>query len=331
MSGSTWDSIGWGPWSKDGSVPQETLDEETRARLDLPRTLVPVVGEGLLQRPVFDPSLLHYRKAMRAGEPSFADAAAGSVWRAAHRQALDHVLAAVAASPWSAHLVLRGSVLLRAWFGKQAREPGDLDFVVVPRSWNTDDPRTGRMLDEIARAAEEMSLRREGVRLSADSAVQDKIWTYDRVPGRRLVIPWTRRNGENGSVQLDFVFNEKLPEAPVPADIPLERSGGFVRMNAASHELSLAWKILWLIDDWHPQGKDLYDAVLLAEGTPLSLVLLSSVSGREWGSDVRSDLLEHIAERLDEDSWAEFRKDNPLLSGTLDEYLARLAATLVAV
>ncbi|HET9169463.1 MAG TPA: nucleotidyl transferase AbiEii/AbiGii toxin family protein [Actinospica sp.] len=52
--------------------------------------------------------------------------------RAAHRAALDHVLGLVLELPWSGSLVLRGSRLLRAWLGDRAREPGDLDFVVLP-------------------------------------------------------------------------------------------------------------------------------------------------------------------------------------------------------
>lgn len=53
-------------------------------------------------------------------------------WRAAHRIALDHVLALIAAAPWSEPLVLRGSRVMAAWYGVRAREPADLDFVVEP-------------------------------------------------------------------------------------------------------------------------------------------------------------------------------------------------------
>ena len=38
-------------------------------------------------------------------------------------------------------------------------------------------------------------------------------------------------------------------------------------MLAAPAPLALAWKLLWLATDTYPQGKDLYDAVLLAENT----------------------------------------------------------------
>lgn len=48
-------------------------------------------------------------------------------------------------------------------------------------------------------------------------------------------------------------------------------------MWVASDEESLAWKLLWLYSDIHPQGKDLYDAVLLAERTALQTSLLKTV------------------------------------------------------
>ena len=50
-----------------------------------------------------------------------------------------------------------------------------------------------------------------------------------------------------------------------------------VPVLAASNEESLAWKLLWLFSDFYPQGKDRYDAVLLAERTALRSSLLKTV------------------------------------------------------
>jgi hypothetical protein len=52
--------------------------------------------------------------------------------RAARRAALDHLLGLIAALPWSDGLVLRGSMLMCAWAAGSARDPADLDFVVLP-------------------------------------------------------------------------------------------------------------------------------------------------------------------------------------------------------
>ncbi|MFE3205361.1 nucleotidyl transferase AbiEii/AbiGii toxin family protein [Embleya sp. NPDC059237] len=52
--------------------------------------------------------------------------------QAAHRAVLDHLLGLVAAAPWSDCVMLRGSMAMAAWMGERAREPADLDFVVLP-------------------------------------------------------------------------------------------------------------------------------------------------------------------------------------------------------
>ncbi|MEY2232507.1 MULTISPECIES: hypothetical protein [Streptomyces] len=64
----------------------------------------------------------------------------------------------------------------------------------------------------------------------------------------------TRAARPDGHVQLDFVFDERLPVPPEPAG---PACGAVVL--AATPALSPAWKVLWLISDRHPQGKDLYD------------------------------------------------------------------------
>ncbi|MBE4737851.1 MULTISPECIES: nucleotidyl transferase AbiEii/AbiGii toxin family protein [Streptomyces] len=52
-------------------------------------------------------------------------------WRAAHRAVLDHLLRLVAEySPLGEDLVLRGSMVMSAWVGAEAREPADLDWIV---------------------------------------------------------------------------------------------------------------------------------------------------------------------------------------------------------
>ncbi|WP_405011823.1 nucleotidyl transferase AbiEii/AbiGii toxin family protein [Kitasatospora sp. NBC_01539] len=329
-----WHDLGYGPWSPELRVPQQRPTADESADLGLPRSLRPVVGDGVVQRPVFDPSLAEFTRALRAGDPEFADPATGAAWYRARRTALDTVLAAVAASPWAEHLVLRGSVLLTAWYGAEAREPGDLDFIVTPADWELDDPRTGEMLRALAVAAGERSA---AVRLHADDAAQDEIWTYARVPGRRLVVPWSADGLPGGSVQLDFVFTEAIPTEPVRTAVPPlagpadggPGDGAPAVLRTADRELSLAWKLLWLITDGFAQGKDLYDAVLLAESTPLRYELLRRVFDGvddDWYA-TRPIVHDDLAEALECVEWDEFRKDHPHL-GTADEYAARLLAAL---
>lgn len=329
-----WSELGWGPWPVDSRVPGTPPDEETRAREQFPRTLLPVPGEGVVQRPTFDPALAHYAKAMRAGDPAFAEDGLGARWYAARAVAFDHALAAVTESRWAEHLVLRGSVLLAAWFGPAARPPGDLDFVVIPRSWDLEDERTERMFGDLARRAEERSWRGDsGVRLSAADAVSDEIWTYDRVPGRRLVLPWEADGLPRGAVQIDFVFGERLPSAPAPTAVP--RPGGAEPLMplAATPEQSLAWKLLWLISDMHPQAKDLYDAMLLAEvASPDARLLRETFVAADTAYASRPPTLDDLStavRQIGEEEWDEFRKehpDRPTVPGSEAERLiARLA------
>lgn len=310
-------------------LPQAPLDEGQRLREGLPLTLRPVQDRRAVQRPVFDPALKQYPNAYRAADPRFADPAVEAAWLRARRRATDLVLAAVAGSEWADHLVLRGSRLLRAWFGDAAREPGDLDFVVVPREWRIEEPRTAAMFDGLARAAEREAAAGP-VRLSAADAVAEDIWTYDRVPGRRLVLPWTAEGVPGGVVQLDVVFDERLPTPPEPVPLPALSDGGpQATMLAVSPELSLAWKLMWLVSDAHPQGKDLYDAVLLAESCPLRGEVLRDVflDAEGWYA-LHPVTAEALAEPVPAVEWRHFAGEYPGIAGDADEYHRRLAAAL---
>lgn len=314
MSGS------WRNWNLWRDMPREELDDATRRERALPLTLRPVPGEDVTQHLVFDPAMKQHQNAYRATDPAFADPARTDAWRVARRRALDLVVAALAGSEWVDALVLRGSVLMAAWFGEAAREPGDLDFVVVPHTWKMDDQRTARMLDGIARAAQEAS--GDDVRVSAQGAVVEDIWTYERVPGRRMVLPWSAPGLPDGHVQLDFVFNERLPEPPELVELP----GGAV-VQAATPALSLAWKMMWLINDAYAQGKDLYDAVLLAERHPLPYELLHEVfrlTG-EWPYPSRQYVtLDDVVELLRYVEWNHFVVEYPRYADDEQAFVDRL-------
>ncbi|MEU4462435.1 nucleotidyl transferase AbiEii/AbiGii toxin family protein [Streptomyces sp. NPDC024017] len=319
MTGTAWERFGW----QSPEIPREPLDDATRRAERLPKTLRPVPGDDVTQLPVFDPALKHHQNAYRATDPRFADPTRGEAWRAARRRALHLVLAAMSGSEWVDSLVLRGSVLMSAWFGEAAREPGDLDFVVVPHTWRMEDGRTDRMLTGIAEAAQELAdARGREVGISARGAVVEDIWTYDRVPGRRMVLPWGAPGLPGGHVQLDFVFNERLPEEPEPVELP-----GGALVQAATPELSLAWKLMWVINDVHAQGKDLYDAVLLAERHPLRYELLHEVfrlSG-EWPYAYREKiLLEDVVEAVGYVEWNHFVTEYPRFRDDEREFAGRL-------
>ncbi|MFJ8627011.1 nucleotidyl transferase AbiEii/AbiGii toxin family protein [Kitasatospora sp. NPDC093550] len=314
-----WEELQYGPWQ--GVVlPKQPPSEEVREDRDLPRSIRPIDDEAVSQQPVFDPALAGYSMALRPSEPAFADPQLAERWLAARREALNTALSAVAGSPWAEHLVLRGSILLRAWYGEAAREPGDLDFVVRPTDWTLEDARTDRMFEELAAGAERLS---GTVRLHADQAVSDEIWTYSRVPGRRLVLPWSAPGVPGGTVQLDFVFTEHLPVPPQSYRLP--GVGG--ALLGATPQLSLAWKILWLVSDNHPQGKDLYDAVLLSRTAEVPYELLRQVfvqSDENWS---RWPVLPEQIGGIHVD-WDEFAKDHAQFAEPVEEYPGQLLSAL---
>ena len=222
----------------------------------------------------FDPALKHFGRGLVAADPRLASAEQLAAWHARQRDVMAHVLRAIAQSEWAPHLVLRGSALMRTWFGDAARPPKDLDFVVVPESLDIDDPQASRLLEGIV--DEVLARPCPGVELLRREVASDDIWTYDRVPGTRLVFRWTADELPWGATQLDFVFGETLPVPAESVDVQLDQ-GPPARLAAASKALSLAWKLLWLVSDTYPRGKDLYDAMLLAEAVKLPRELLDEV------------------------------------------------------
>ncbi|MFH9608362.1 nucleotidyl transferase AbiEii/AbiGii toxin family protein [Streptomyces sp. NPDC017448] len=293
----------------------------------VPGTMLRVLDDEAVQRTVFDPALKQFPNAYRASDPVFPSPAATRTWQTARASALAAVRDGVAASPWAETLVMRGSLLMALWFGEEAREPGDLDFVVAPASWRMEEDRTSALLAGVAEAAEATAAHGvDGVRVHAAGAVCEDIWTYERVPGRRMMLPWEAPGTPGGWVQLDFVFGEQLPEPPERIVLP---SGGV--LYAATPALSLAWKVMWLINDAYAQGKDLYDATLLAERYPLPAALLQEVfrlSG-EWPEYGRTRVVgEDLDTALAHVEWHHFAGEYPLFDGRGAEFADRLRTAL---
>jgi len=310
------------------------MDDDNDAALGYPNTYVPVKDAS----PVFDPALQHFGYGLRAGEPRFQSEEDRTRWVLARRSVIDRVLTVIHASPWRDRLVMRGSYLLKAWLGDAAREPGDVDFVVRPSSvaWNSDE------VDQLF-----LSLR-QGIAQHADgpgatidiaAIATDNIWMYSRAAGRRIVFPWHQKEDTparlpsyaerppDGYVQVDFVFGEELLDEPVLTDIPLLISGRSLSFLTASKRLSLAWKLLWLQSDSYPQGKDLYDAALLAELTELPQELLNGVlatadeplwidsSIADWFVDWDNFLLEYPSIGGSEADWKQRLKNSLRITG----------------
>ncbi|MEV2274529.1 nucleotidyl transferase AbiEii/AbiGii toxin family protein [Nocardiopsis sp. NPDC049922] len=296
-----------------------------------PETYLPnTAGPDAAQAKVFDPALKQFRHAYRPSEPAFDDPELAERWWSAQQHALARALEAIARTPWRDHLVLRGSMLMPVWVGDAARRPRDLDFVVVPADMEPIGEDASRMLDDIVAALGDAVPNPPGFRFHPDDARSEGIWTYERAEGRRLVVPWSCEELPRGTVQMDVVFHEPLPEPPVRVRF------GSDEVLAASPELSLAWKVLWLYTDMHPQGKDLYDAVLLAENTSLSRELLMAVLGPGLAEEGLVDPEEVTERHLREemylvDEWKHFQRDCPWVEGAAEPWLTRFETAMAPV
>ncbi|MEU4215987.1 nucleotidyl transferase AbiEii/AbiGii toxin family protein [Actinoplanes sp. NPDC026623] len=274
-------------------------------------------GWEVEQRAAFDPALKQHRNAYTAGEPHFTDPDLGQRWRGARRKAMRHLLTMLAASRWAGHLVLRGSAAMEAWVGASAREPGDLDFVITPRTVTSDSSEAGELFAGILTALTDVP----GAGLRPGRAAQSAIWTYERADGRRLVIPFEVPGLPDGTVQIDVVFGEHLPVAPEPLTVL------GVPVVAATAGLSLAWKLQWLATDGYPQGKDLYDAVLLAEHTTVDLDLVRDLMRPELGDAADRFTAATVLAWTDVD-WRNFTDAYPRVEGTAADWARRLALAL---
>ncbi|MEU9374524.1 nucleotidyl transferase AbiEii/AbiGii toxin family protein [Streptomyces sp. NPDC048255] len=317
------------PWKPSIPGGPDDIAESEADRLhrkgQLPRTLTAGVGAAAARHKVFDPALKHFDEAYRPTDEVVSDPAVRVRWQAARRTALAVTLRAVASSGWAGSLVLRGSMLMSGWYPGVARDPHDLDFVVVPQDWRIEEPRTRLMLDAVASAAERAAAEHGGLVMPASEAVSEYIWTYERVPGHRLVLPWSAPGLPGGHVQLDFVFHEELPVAPEISEV------AGTGLRGATRELSLAWKLLWLATDMYPQGKDLYDAVLLAEDCVVPYPLLETVfrqSGEWQTGGVLDPLTLGTFEGLDLSEWPEFAREYPEIGDGPGAYVRRLVAAL---
>ncbi|BCM92866.1 hypothetical protein IAD21_04750 [Abditibacteriota bacterium] len=273
---------------------------------------------------IFEPALAQFPNAFR-----LADSATSHErleWETIRSEVRAHLLQLVSQSRWQDHLVLRGSVLLHEWFGAAAREPQDLDWVFQPPTVNIGDPDCKACFAELTEIVKNHPYTRN-THILTDQIASDDIWTYERAQGRRLIFPYENAEGAGREIQMDIVWGEVLPELPVPTSFSVGDSNS-IELWTATPELSLAWKLLWLTTDMNPQGKDLYDAVLLAENIHLPLALLQQVfDGADWNS--QRAITPAVFSELYVD-WDNFQLEYPWVYGAKKQWLNRLTTALTS-
>lgn len=290
-----------------------------------PNTFQPPVDKNTPK--FFDPALIHFSNAFRIGDPYLDDPKLHNRWIQTRRRVVHHILGLVNGSKWREHLVLRGSLVLKAWLGEKAREPGDIDWIFRPADVGIDDPAAIDLFEDLVKMVVHDPQAGEAV-IDINGIATDDIWTYDRAPGKRVVIPWRVEGLLPGSIQVDVVFKEELLTKPVQVDIPTFGSESQL-VWAADKDISLAWKLLWLENDIHRQGKDLYDAALLSEQVtvPRDLLVRVMESGENYRVLPKFDARSPLEWEFDEE---EFKREYPWITEELTELKARLAESLKA-
>lgn len=256
-------------------------------------------------------------------------------WRVIH-----HLLELVNRSGLGEHMVLRGSLLLKAWYAGAAREPGDIDWLMRDASEaRYGNPviqdKTGDFLRLVEKKPDAGGIATSRRRIT-------NVWIDDRdeyapvssvnFRGRRLTFPWRGADSESGTVQMDIALDDAVTVAPSWTMIPNpvgESTGAW-----ASPAESLAWKLAWLQRDadsfgatgTKAQGKDLFDAVLLAENTPLPYDLFYRIVGTRPGFTLTP--YEEDFPLVWEVDWEPFVRAHPFVTGTAEEWQMRLALAL---
>ncbi|WP_194916999.1 nucleotidyl transferase AbiEii/AbiGii toxin family protein [Catenulispora rubra] len=168
-----------------------------------------------------------------------------------------------------------------------------------------------------------------GIVLDPERFDESGDWAYSgyAMSGSRVTIPWETQGdpgrGMSGVVQLDFAADEPMPRRPVWTRIP-RLAGGFSVLWAAGPELSLVWKLMWLVEDCSDgglsRGKDLYDAVVLAELPGLQGMIRA-------GGSAQAGLRRRDVDGLDVD-WDAFVAEYPQVEGSVGEWKQRLMNAL---
>lgn len=210
-------------------------------------------------------------------------------------EGLKDIVVRIGGSSLADKLVLRGSFVMRIWFGDAARDPGDVDFMVADR-W-------------LELAGEDGdAIMTELVEVLGTPKWSEFLMGYPDVSGWTMAFP---------DAAMDLAFEERLRREPEVIEVD------GVPVKVASRAEALAWKLRWLVE--FPIPKDLYDAVLLAEsiraaGGEVDMAFARELISDELGDDVvlSSKWAEHIPRA---EMW-----EAKGLPGRPEEWMDRLSA-----
>jgi hypothetical protein len=234
-------------------------------------------------------------------------------------------------------LILRGSLLLRHWFGENAREAADVDLECFERRRGARGERFPSLVDHgrglCCYATQEGRSRPIGFVETDAPEDGQSLWTYGS-PGERFYVGWVwpQREGQSGRLQIDIAEagSYDLNEISV-ADVSLTSIDGQVfHFPSYTPEMMLAAKLSWLvrsftrrIDDdgrvtstWSGEPKDLFDVHLLltkaslrAEVFQKSLLTVGADDELDWNNlEALFDVQQEKMTDSDFANWEEFHQ-----------------------
>jgi uncharacterized protein (TIGR02996 family) len=254
------------------------------------------------------------------------------------------------ATQWDPVLVVRGSFLLRYWFGSRARPAADLDLECFERPVDRANPRFGSLVAHARAlclfATEDMRAcdQDQGARATIEFTPIDPedgtdLWDYG-TPGERCFTLWVSHDlqdaqgrlqidiAQAGSYDLEAIGTEELELSTSAAQSSESQS---VRFSAYTPEMLLTAKLSWILrglrgndvasqPQWSGAPKDLFDAHLLLTQANLrtdelqkGLYAVGTEDQLDWLE--LDSLLEATVRMRDHDfgNWDEFRQQHAAL------------------
>jgi uncharacterized protein (TIGR02996 family) len=237
-------------------------------------------------------------------------------------------------------LILRGSYLLKHWFGDDARPAADIDLECFQRSRSATYDRFGTPMNHAkalcmyaAQAVGYSRANRASPRIEFNEvdvpADGTSLWEYG-TPGVRCYTGWVWNvHRVSGVLQIDIAQAGSYDLGYVGVkDIGLVASGGeHFQVTAYTPEMLLAAKVSWLLRGlkrqeglppiWNGDPKDLFDAhLLVTEGNlragpfEKSMLAVAAEDKLDWISlDVLSDARKTIVTDEDFPNWPAFQRE----------------------
>lgn len=235
-------------------------------------------------------------------------------------------------------LIVRGSYLLKHWFGDDARPAADIDLECFQRSQSATYDRFGTPMNYAKTlcmfAAEAVGHNRPNqapprITFNEADVPEDgtSLWEYGS-PGVRCYTGWVwNMHRVSGVLQIDIAQAASCdPDFVAVENIELVDSGGrHFQVAAYSPEMLLAAKVSWLVRGvrrqeglralWHGDLKDLFDADLLvtkgklrAERFEKSMFAVAAEDKLDWNNlEVLSDVCRSMTDD-DFPNWPTFQR-----------------------